>query len=79
MIFFGLIALLISQPQTNADQLLMMTISAVGNVGLTHDQLSPSIGGMLILSGLMLAGRVVPLMMLMWMANSTDDAELAIG
>lgn len=51
----------------------------MSNVGLSHDRLSMSMGGMFVLAALMLAGRMVPLIILWWMADSTEDAELAVG
>ena len=33
----------------------------------------------LFLAALMLAGRMVPLLILWWMADSTQEAEIAVG
>lgn len=75
----GLILLLIAEPQMLGDQVFFLAVSALSNVGLSHDVLSISAKGSYILSALMLAGRMAPLLVLWWMADSTSDAELAIG
>jgi len=79
MLLLAVIALLATEPQSGADRILMLAISALSNVGLSHDRLSMSISGMFVLAALMLAGRMVPLIILWWMADTTADAELAVG
>ncbi len=61
------------------DRLFFQTISAISNVGLSHDKLSTAGPGLFILSAAMLFGRVVPLLILWWMAHSTSNEELAVG
>jgi len=62
-----------------ADRVFFLAVSAVGNVGLSHDPLSITKDGLYTLSAAMFAGRVVPLLVLWWMADTTTDGELAIG
>ncbi len=83
-IYLGMIAitLLILLKQLTgmpADRVLFLAASAIGNVGLCHDPLSITYDGLYTLSAAMFAGRVVPLLVLWWMADTTTDAELAIG
>ena len=75
----GLIMLLFVEPQLAPDQVLFMTISALSNVGLSHDQLPDMPRGAFVLAALMMAGRMVPLLVLWWMADSMNDAEIAVG
>ncbi|MDW8261085.1 MAG: hypothetical protein RMJ35_01035 [Phycisphaerales bacterium] len=56
-------------PELSADRLLMLSISAVGNVGLSHDVLSAGGHDGSILTAAMLAGRVMPLVILAWVAR----------
>jgi trk/ktr system potassium uptake protein len=77
--FGGLIMLLFVQPQLAADRALFLTISALSNVGLSHDTLPEMQRGAYVLAALMLAGRMVPLLILWWMADSTEGAEVAVG
>jgi trk system potassium uptake protein TrkH len=60
-------------------QIVFNTISAASNVGLTFEHLDPEPASALILSSVMLIGRFAPLMFLWWMADTTTDAELAVG
>jgi Trk-type K+ transport system membrane component len=71
--------LLFVQPQLAADQAVFMTISALSNVGLFHDILPDMPRGTYVIAALMLAGRMVPLLILWWMADLGTEAELAIG
>jgi trk system potassium uptake protein TrkH len=67
--FATFIGLLNTVPEMTADRVLMLAISAVGNVGLTHDTLSIGRSGAYVLSFGMLAGRLLPLLMLWWLAT----------
>ena len=60
--FVCLLLLLWAQPQMPADRLLFITISAVSNVGMSHDPVSITGFGMDVLSATMLAGRLAPLL-----------------
>jgi trk system potassium uptake protein TrkH len=79
--FVGLLMLLFVEPQLATDQSVFLTISALSNVGLAHDILPNMPKGAFVLSALMLAGRMVPLLVLWWMADSTPAAtqQLAVG
>jgi Cation transport protein len=62
------VALLTLQPQLPADRALFLSVSAVSNVGLSHDPVSfTSPSAYHALSLAMCAGRLLPLMMLAWM------------
>ncbi len=83
-IYLGMIALtlLILLKQLTgmpADRVLFLAVSAVGNVGLCHDPLSITYDGLYTLSAAMFAGRVVPLLVLWWMADTTTDADLLVA
>lgn len=79
MALVGLLLLLMAEPQMGADRVAFLTASALGNVGLSHDVLSNSARGSYVLCALMLAGRMVPPLILWWMADSTTDADVAVG
>ncbi len=75
----GFICLLFQAPELPSDRLLFMSISATSNVGLSHDSISMVLSGLFTLSLVMLLGRIAPLLVLWWMAESTSDAEIAVG
>jgi trk system potassium uptake protein TrkH len=77
--FIGLLMLLFVEPQLATDQSVFLTISALSDVGLAHDILPNMPKGAFVLSALMLAGRMVPLLVLWWMADSTPGTALAVG
>jgi trk system potassium uptake protein TrkH len=79
MAFIGLVLLLGAEPQLEGDKLAFMTISGLSNVGLALDIVNITARGSYILSALMLCGRMVPLLILWWMADTTRDADLAVG
>jgi len=62
-----------------ADRIFFLSISALSNVGLSHDPLSITRDGLYTLSAAMFAGRVAPLLVLWWMADTTTDADVAVG
>jgi Trk-type K+ transport system membrane component len=76
----GMLILLAATPEVPMDRLLFLTISAVSNVGLSHDPIS-SAGWMSwsTLSLLMLLGKIVPLMILWDMAEKVKNARIAVG
>jgi trk system potassium uptake protein TrkH len=78
-----LILLLRAMPQTPADRVLFLAVSAASNVGLSHEALSPDPLAAYILCGAMIIGRFAPLMVLWWMADSippaADETQLAVG
>ena len=77
--FLGVLLLAGIEPQFPADRLLFLVISAIGNVGLSHDPVSITGPGLLVLSALMLAGRMGPLAILWWMARDARTADVAVG
>src|SRR5439155_15754072 len=79
MALVGLVLLLMAEPQMNADRVVFLAVSALGNVGLAHDVLSNSPKGSYVLCALMLAGRMIPPLMLWWMADTAEGAEVAVG
>lgn len=74
-----LLALMSVDQELPADRQLFVIISAASNVGLSHDSLSTVGPPLYLVAGLMLVARIVPLAILWWMAQTTDDAQLAIG
>lgn len=71
--------LLWAQPQLPGDRLLFESISAVSNVGMSHDLIMTVGPGLDVLCIGMILGRLAPLGILWWMAESTEPAELAFG
>lgn len=67
------------EPQSPGDRLLFITISALSNVGLSHDVVDMTRGSLLVVSAAMFFGRITPLLILWWMADTTRDADVAIG
>jgi trk system potassium uptake protein len=75
----GQIMLLITEPQIPADRMLFEVVSAMSNVGLSFGPVSLVGPGMYALCLIMLLGRVLPLLILIWTMHTTRDAELAVG
>jgi Trk-type K+ transport system membrane component len=75
----GLLVLLTLNSEIAADQMLFIVISALSNVGLSHNPIAIVGAGLNVLSVLMLLGRLAPLCILWWMAETTSGAELAVG
>jgi trk system potassium uptake protein TrkH len=73
------LALLATLPELPADKVVFLAVSAVGLVGLSHDPISFSGGGLFVLSIAMLIGRAAPLIVLWWTARTTDDTDVAVG
>lgn len=73
------VLLLWSEPQMPGDRVLFVTISALSNVGLSHDTLSMTRGSLLLVSAAMFFGRITPLLILWWMVDTTRDADVAVG
>jgi len=61
------------------DGILFNAISAMSNVGFTVSPVPDEKGLFFAYSAIILVGRMAPLMVLWWMAETTHDAELAIG
>jgi Trk-type K+ transport system membrane component len=79
VLFAGVMLLFSSEPQISADRLIFLACSAIGNVGLSHDPVSITGPGLLILSALMLAGRIGSLAILWWLAETTGGIDVLVG
>jgi trk system potassium uptake protein TrkH len=79
LIFIGFSVLLTCAPQLPADRVLFLTLSAASNVGWSHDPVSLVKSGLAALSATMLLGRMMPMAVLWWMAQSTGRTDLAVG
>lgn len=79
VLFAGILLLATIEPQIAPDRLLFLCCSAIANVGLSHDPVSITGPGLLVLSALMLAGRLGPLAVLWWMAETTSGADVLVG
>jgi Trk-type K+ transport system membrane component len=58
---------------------LFLSISAASTVGFSHDPLSLVGAPLVTLSTLMLFGRLVPILVLWWMARTTRGEDVAVG
>lgn len=79
IVALGFLCLLWQAPELPPDRLLFMSVSATSNVGLSHDPISMVLWGLSTLSLTMLLGRIAPLLVLWWMAETTTDADIAVG
>jgi trk system potassium uptake protein TrkH len=61
------------------DGILFNAISAMSNVGFTVSPVPDEKGLFFAYAAIILVGRMAPLMVLWWMAETTADAELAVG
>ncbi|MFI5377847.1 MAG: hypothetical protein ACHRHE_00955 [Tepidisphaerales bacterium] len=75
--FFG--ALLYTNADVRADVLLFETTSAVGNAGLSFDRIMLVWPGLDVLTAAMLAGRLLPLGLLWWLAARRERMTVLIG
>jgi Trk-type K+ transport system membrane component len=78
-LFTGVLLLATTDPQIAPDRLLFLCCSAIANVGLSHDPVSITGPGLIVLSLLMLAGRLGALAVLWWMAETTGGADVVVG
>lgn len=78
-LFVGVMLLLATDSQIPGERLIFLVASALGNVGLWHDPVSITGPGLFVLSLLMLIGRLAPLGILWWMAETTRGAEVLVG
>lgn len=79
VLFTGILLLATTDPQIGSDRLLFLCCSALANVGLSHDPVSITGPGLIVLSLLMLAGRLGSLGVLWWMAETTPGADVLVG
>jgi trk system potassium uptake protein TrkH len=78
-LFTGILLLATTDPQIAPDRLLFLCCSALSNVGLSHDPVSITGPGLIVLSLLMLFGRLGSLAVLWWMAETTAGADVVVG
>jgi trk system potassium uptake protein TrkH len=79
IVLLGFLLLVWRVPDVTVDRALFLAVSAVSNVGLSHDPIAVTGTGLYVLSALMLAGRIAPLLVLWWMVRVAPDSELAVG
>jgi len=79
VLFTGVLLLATTDPQIAPDRLLFLCCSALSNVGLSHDLVSITGPGLMVLSLLMLFGRLGSLAVLWWMAETTAGADVVVG
>jgi hypothetical protein len=75
----GVLAISAAEPQLQSDRVWFMTISALSNVGLSHDPISIVGAGSYALSTLMLIGRIAPLIVLWILALWMDEVDVLVG
>jgi len=78
LVFFQMM-LLWAEREMPGDRVLFVTVSALSNVGLSHDIISMTRSSVLLVAAAMFFGRVAPLLILWWMADTTRDAELLVA
>jgi trk system potassium uptake protein TrkH len=79
IVLFGFLLLVWQAPDLTGDRSLFLAVSAASNVGLSHDPIAITGPGLYVLSAVMLAGRIAPLLILWWMVRAAPDAEIAVG
>jgi len=80
LVFATLLALLATNPDQPADRLIFLVVSAVSNVGLSHNPVAIVGPGMFVLCGAMFLGRALPLAVLWWTVHVVrDEQELPVG
>jgi trk system potassium uptake protein TrkH len=66
-------------PVLSTDHALFSAVSALSNVGFSLSEIPDRKNVLFAYCAIMLLGRMVPLMILWWMAETTTDADLAVG
>jgi len=66
-------------PTLSTDHVLFNAVSALSNVGFSLSDLPDQKNALFAYCAIMLLGRMVPLMVLWWMAETTSDADWPIG
>ncbi|MDP9173303.1 MAG: hypothetical protein M3O30_05495 [Planctomycetota bacterium] len=79
MVIFAVILFSHVNPTNSSDGLIFNAVSAVSNVGFSISEVPDERRAMFGYSAVMLLGRMVPLMILWWLADTTKDGEWAIG
>ena len=77
-VFLGVLMLAQNVPQMAGDRLLFLAISATSNVGLSHDPIAITGPGLIVLSVLMLFGRLAPIAILWWTARTTRGVDVLV-
>jgi Trk-type K+ transport system membrane component len=78
VITLAMFVLLQSDPDQPMDRLLFLSVSAMSNVGISHEPVSIVGTGLHVLSIVMLIGRLAPVFVLWWVAKTTDE-QIGIG
>jgi trk system potassium uptake protein TrkH len=78
VVFIGMVLLAQNVPQISGDRLLFIAISATSNVGLSHDPIAITGPGLIVLSVLMLFGRLAPIAILWWTARTTRGVDVLV-
>jgi Trk-type K+ transport system membrane component len=78
-LFIGMALLAACDSVTTGDRVLFLAVSALSNVGLSHDPVSMTGPALIVLSGLMLIGRIMPLAVLWWVARTGEPVDVLIG
>jgi len=73
------INLLRTVPDLDTDRLLLLSVSAATNAGLSHDRVSLNHSGYTAMAITMLLGRILPPMILWWIAQSTRDEDVCVA
>lgn len=79
VVLLAMLTLLVTEPQIPADRMLFEVISAASNVGLSFGPVSLVGPGMYVLCLTMLLGRLLPLIILVQLARTTDEADHLVG
>lgn len=79
LVVLAFLSLLLADPQLSAERAFYEVVSAVSNAGLSYDRIFTVSPGLDVLTVAMLMGRVVPLLILWWMATKTEEAELPVA
>jgi trk system potassium uptake protein len=84
VVFMGMVGLTLAlltltEPQMVRWHLMMLSMSAVSNAGLSHDPVMITGPGLYVMSGAMLAGRLVPLGVLWMAAGQVRPPAVAVG
>jgi Trk-type K+ transport system membrane component len=74
----AMFVLLGTDPDQPMDRLLFLAVSAMSNIGLSHEPVAIVGTGLHTLSVVMLIGRLAPLFVLWWVAKTTDE-NIGIG
>jgi Trk-type K+ transport system membrane component len=78
LLFVTILALLATLPEMAADRLVFLAASSLSNCGLSHDPVALTGGGLWTLTVAMLVGRAAPLLVIWWLAETGDDADVAV-